>query len=121
MNKLILAALFTAMSIPAAGTDVQADLLAKEFDANPIAAERKYEDKELVVSGIIDQISKGFFGAGFLMFKTSTFLGVTADIGDDDFLATLRKGQPVALKCKGATAGTLGGVTLKDCEKYRGY
>ena len=102
-----------------AQTEITAAGLGREFDANPIAAERKYEDKALIVSGVVDRISKGVFGSGYVNLKgANQFQDIAAFFSDEDFLASLTKGQWISLKCEGATAGTFMGVSLDKCRKH---
>ncbi len=84
-----------------AETRIQAVELSRQFDANPVAAERKFKGEKLVVTGVVEQISPGIFGFGFaILMGAGMFRGVTASIDDEDLLPACGRGRPL---CSSAT------------------
>ena len=94
-----------------------ANTLFKEYDKNSVAADAKYEDKIVVVSGTIQSIGKDITDTAYLVIGGSGFLdGVqcTLPSGQEDLVASVRKGQYVTLKGK-VSGQMMGNVLVNNC------
>lgn len=98
---------------------VTAKQLFADYKANEIAADEKYKDKNLLVSGPIQSIDKDAFNT------MQVKLGVGDQFGFESVMASLddsqkskamslQKGKPIAVLCQGGTM-IIGTPTLKDC------
>jgi len=76
---------------------VTAVQLHNDYEANEIAANQKYKGKEIVISGIIIDFSKGILGHPQVRLETGLFSGVWIDLekSQGSIAATLSKGQPI--------------------------
>ncbi len=96
---------------------ISARALCNTFEENEVAANKRYMDKKIVVSGTISEISTDFTGdpeitLGFGDFEIA---GVVCEMANDDGLENLSKGQ--GIKLKGKVAGyALGFVQMEDCK-----
>lgn len=84
---------------------VTADTLQMEYQQNEVAADRKYRNNNLFISGVVASIDRGI-GENYylqLMGGSNMFLHPHANMADGltDYLAGLEKGQHVNLFCKG--------------------
>ena len=97
---------------------ISAVQLSKEYDANKVAADQKYEDKTLEVPGIIDDIGKDILGKPYIILKGKGDLlfGIQCMFNpeDENKLANLSKGQAITVKCL-MLGELIGNVILKDC------
>jgi hypothetical protein len=93
---------------------ITAEQLYKEYDANEIAADLKYKNKYLRVTGEIRDIRKGFGDAPYVNLATGVFTHqvlVTFPAGKyDNQLATYSTGTAIEVtgKCTGKTLGMVG-------------
>jgi hypothetical protein len=95
--------------------DVTAQRLLADFHANEIAADAKYRDKVLRVSGRIAQIGKDVLDQPFVAFTTSNaFDSVQAVFGSADGLGALQRGQSLTVRCRRPSL-SLGSVVLAEC------
>ncbi len=103
------------MRAATAELSVTANKIAKDFDENEVAANLKYENKIIEVTGSVGQISKDF-GDYNLMLDTSQLLtGVVCRFNGNvaEQLAVLKTGQNITIK--GRCDGMYGNVEIKDC------
>ena len=101
----------TAVPLP---IDISATQLIKEYKNNAGAADKKYKDKELSVSGVVKEIGKETSGTPFLLLTGSSAnetTGVYCTFFDnyDSILAKLHIGQDVGITgiCKGFNTNVL--------------
>ena len=91
--------------------------LFRQYEANQVAADAKYEDRILQVTGIVDSIGKDILGRIYITFKVDgeQIFSVQCFFEDrfKDEVARLKKGQKTVLigKCR----GKLGNVLLVGC------
>ena len=96
---------------------LSANTLFKEYDKNSVAADAKYEDKIVVVSGTIQSIGKDIMDTAYLVIGGSGFLdGVQCMLprGQEDLVARVSKGQYVTLKGK-VSGQIMGNVIVTNC------
>ena len=108
-----------AEKISAATPDyvLSADKLFKEYDRNSVAADAKYEDKIVKVSGTIQSIGKDIMDTAYLVIGGSGFLdGVQCMLprGQEGLIARVSKGQYVTLKGK-VSGQIMGNVIVNNC------
>jgi len=107
-------------SPPANVIKVDANAVYREYDGNEVAADTKYKDQWLDVTGTVQEIGKDAFDNSYVNFTCdsnqfmSSFHCFFSDAHKGD-LAKLTKGQQVTIrgKCAGFVIKT---VQLKDCE-----
>lgn len=101
--------------IPSVVTSAQ---LENEYSQNEVAADSKYRNKYLFITGIVKSIDRSIGENYSLALKDSgrLLLHPTAHVKAryKDFLATLSKGQKVNLFCSGASL-MMGDVSLYNC------
>lgn len=90
------------------------------YQANEVAADRKYKGELIKIQGPVLDISKGTFGEAVVSLRTSdrwSPIRCKMDFGNKGKASNLTKGDTVTIigKCKGMTIGT---VYLEDCEIY---
>lgn len=97
--------------------EISARALFEEYQNDKEAADAKYKDKVLVVTGTIESVAEGASGNPYVTMSTSSlilrvqFLFTPADRST---LSSLKKGQQA--KIRGRVYGRIGNVVLKDCE-----
>lgn len=110
-----------APSEPAA-ISISAVQLYKEYDSNGVAADKKYKDKLLAVTGAVDSIDKDILDTPYVTLRTQSFGSglYSAEVQcmfeeNHDALANLSKGQTVTIvgKCNG---NSLINVILENCQ-----
>jgi hypothetical protein len=114
---LSLAGTRTNLNAQGAPIAIAAPQLGNEFDSNEIAAEGKYKNRLLAITGIIENFRKGPFGGTYVDLSTGQmFSAVHCEFkeGYDAQLAQYRKGAKITIMgtCKGMI---LGSVMLDDC------
>lgn len=91
--------------------------LFAEYEANDIAADRKYKGKVLQMTGTVDTISRDLLDTIYVTLKAgnATFVQIQCffDDGSEDAVAKLSSGQ--SLTIRGRCDGKFGNVMLKDC------
>ena len=100
----------------AASYTLSANQLYSEYDANEVAADAKYKDRVVVVSGYIQDIGKELAGRAYVVIGGQGFLdGVQCVFteGEDSTVARLYKGQYISIK--GEVSGKGGNVILYKC------
>jgi hypothetical protein len=104
---------------------VSAAALNAAYEANEVAADERYADKTLNVSGVISSIDKDAWGKVHVimadrgLFSYGTLLGVNAAMNSDEDTAStasnLTRGQEIVVICKNVHR-IVGSVMLSDCE-----
>ena len=108
-----------AEKIAAATPDfvLSANTLYKEYERNSVAADAKYEDKIVKVSGIVQSIGKDITDTAYLVIGGTGFLdGVQCMMpgGQESAVANVREGQFVTLKGK-VSGEMMGTVIVRNC------
>ena len=108
-----------AEKISAATPDyvLSADTLFRAYDTNAVAADAKYEDKIVKVSGTIQSIGKDIMDTAYLVIGGSGFLdGVQCMLpsGQESLIARVSKGQYVTLKGK-VSGQIMGNIIVNNC------
>ena len=96
---------------------LSANKLFKEYDTNSVAADAKYEDKIVVVSGTIQSIGKDIMDTAYLVIGGTGFLdGVQCMLptGQEGLVARVSKGQYITLKGK-VSGQIMGNVIVNNC------
>lgn len=99
---------------------IEAERLVAQYEANEIAADARYKDQMLAVTGIIGDFDKGPFGGLYVVLAAESmrafFSGVRCsfDKKNEAELSRLSKGERITVtgRCDGRTLGT---VYLRDC------
>lgn len=97
-------------------TKVTATTLMKDYEANEVAADQKYKNKLLEVTGTINTIGKDLLDNPYIsLVSNNPILGVQCMFDKDKAseLASLSKGASVTLQ--GTDSGKMGNIVLKDC------
>jgi hypothetical protein len=90
-----------------------ADQLLFEYNSNEIAADNKYKDKVVLISGPLRQNGK-FMGMSYIVIGGHGFLdGVQCMFGESAGVASLSKDSQVTVK--GEVGGKKGNVLLRNC------
>ena len=86
----------------AASYKVTAVELYKEYDANSVAADQKYKDKVLEVSGKICNIGEDITGVPYIVLAGDEYgmTGVQCFFGDENVVAGLAKDQQITVNGK---------------------
>jgi hypothetical protein len=96
---------------------ISSSQLFAEYDANDIAADKKYKGQILEVSGSVGDISRDILDNIYVTLKTGEYklFSIQCFFADDfeDRAAELRPGQ--YLRIRGRCDGKFGNVMLKDC------
>ncbi len=98
---------------------VEATTLYKDYETNEVAADDKYKDKALLVTGKLQAIDKDFMNNVVLKLTTGDRFGINAvhatlEDSEKSKAAKLSKGDKVSLRCIGGTR-IMKSPTLKDC------
>jgi hypothetical protein len=93
---------------PGTTPTVTAEAVTKEFKADSAAAEKKYKDRDLIVTGTVDELAarNGFW----VRLAGTGGLRVSCDVEEDEF-QSLKKGDRVRIKGEASIFDT-GGLTL---------
>lgn len=95
--------------------EITARDLYAQFKGNEIAADQKYDGKEIIVTGVIENFTVAL-GSNSVTLATGDLLGgvqCLLDDTEDAKAASLSKGSNVRLQ--GKVSGYLLGVTMSDC------
>lgn len=100
--------------------ELTANQLYNAYNENEIAADKKYKNKKLAVTGIISEISE-IWGKVTVDLKVGgrfEFTTIKSSIDDKDVVASLRKGQKITVigTCDGLTANLY--IGLNDCKLW---
>ncbi len=97
---------------------ISAVQLNKEYDANKVAADQKYKDKIVEMSGIIDDIGKTILDKPYVIIKGKEYSPfVIQCMFDNEYknkLANLSKEQSITVKCQ-VSSELIGYIILRDC------
>ena len=95
------------------GININAPELAKQYQANEKAADTKYLNKVMEVSGTVSETDKNQDGGTMIVLETGDPIAVI-QCGMREKAITAAKGQKVVIKgfCSG---NGITGVTLTDC------
>ena len=83
------------------------------YDENEISADQQYEDQDLIVTGVINDIGKDIFDTAFVQLDTGNmfqYVKCMFDSSNEDALATLSQGQSIRIK------GTCNGMQITDVQ-----
>ena len=96
--------------------------LAREYDANEVAADMKYKRKRVLVAGTVSSINKDILNSPFvtLVGYEASDLNASFSRSDAGTLASLKKGQSVSFVCD-ASGLSVGDVMLTDCSTFGTY
>lgn len=93
--------------------------LSEEYNANKIAADQKYKDRILEVSGVINSIDKDILNTPYITLRGQEFslFGVQCmfDKSQEDKLAKLIKGQSITITGK-VSGELIGNIILRNCD-----
>ena len=108
-----------AKNVANAPTDyvISANDLFAAYDNNSVAADAKYEDKIVKVSGYIQSIGKDITDTAYLVIGGKGFLdGVQCMLpeGQESLVGSVSKGQYVTLKGK-VSGQVVGNVLVRNC------
>lgn len=96
---------------------VQAERLFLDYQRNEVAADQKYRDKHLLVTGIVTSVNKDFTDKVYLTLGTSNmFMDVHANLEPSEVAhaGELSKGEEVTVLCSGGMM-MVGSPMLHDC------
>jgi hypothetical protein len=99
--------------------EVEITSFISEFDENQLAAEERYEDKQVKLSGYIKNISEDITGSPFLSINPNRdeyYFGTNIQcmFKEKSELTSLKNGQGVSFVGK-VSSQSLGIIILKDC------
>lgn len=98
--------------------EVDYKTLWKDYDANPINADKKYRDKKLILTGVVAEIDRDIAQSPYITFDVDQhgLQSIKMSFDDDEPVAKLKKGQTVTVKgiCGGTFTSTL--IVLRHCE-----
>ena len=101
--------------------EVTAIKLSEEYDANKVAADAKYKDKRLKVTGIIDGIGKDILDDPYVTLEgmPNRLFGVQCMFSKskEQELINLKKGQEITLTGK-MSGEMIGNVVLRECDFF---
>ena len=95
---------------------VSARRLWAEYDENGVAADQKYKDKIIEVTGVVDTIDKDITDTIYIKLKTGQYSSMAycyLAAKHTNEAASLRKGQTITLR--GKCDGKLMGINLRGC------
>lgn len=109
--------IFTSQSTLASPIEITAKQLAREYQRNEARADKKYLDKELLITGMVDSIPDPL---SIILSSGELFsFGIEAEINESelDKLLKLNKGDYISLLCIGDGSGEfMISAQLKSCE-----
>lgn len=92
---------------------VSATQYYKDYESNELAADQKYENQKLEITGEVDAVEKSF-GSLYVKLKGTEFLGtVSCKLEDESGAASLSKGNMVTLV--GLGDGKMGFPRVRNC------
>jgi hypothetical protein len=94
----------------------------KDYEGNEAAADKRYKDKEFIVSGKVKEVKKDFFGYIYAIIEVGGYK-VRCDLPDKDYAASIEIGTNVTLIgiCDGMGAGQSLGISsaiMRKCKPY---
>ena len=108
----------SATSQPVEAIKVAALQLSSDYKDNEIAADAKYKNKLIEVTGIVDSIGKDILDTPYISLQSYEYAIIDHvqcmfSKSQEPELATVSKGQRIVLK--GTVSGKLGNVLVKGC------
>lgn len=97
--------------------EMYADSLYAEYEQNEVAADNKYKNNTVIVTGSIQDIGKDILDTPYVIVGGKGFLdGVQCMFGKKDLgeIGRLKKDAPV--KIQGKVSGKMGNVLLQNCK-----
>lgn len=104
---------------PEVALTVTASKLTADYKDNEVAADAKYKDKLLEISGTVDTIGKDVLDTPYISFQTDNQYEIINRIqcmfGKNDIaaLSSVTKGQKITLR--GTGGGKLGNIVVNGC------
>jgi len=101
---------------------ISAQKLYADYEANEVAADKKYKGKILVVIGEIDDIGKDITDTIYITLKGNKYFGSIQCFfskDNEDEIVNLSKGNYVAVK--GKCDGKFMNILLRGCTLYQVY
>jgi hypothetical protein len=96
--------------------DVTAAELFEAYEANEVAADARFKDKTLEVTGLVEGIDKDFLDNAVVKLRTKNqFMSVMAYGVPMGVAGALVKGQSVTFTCRGA-GRTIGSPVVRGCK-----
>lgn len=100
---------------------VDADTIQKEYEKNEVSADMKYQNKNIIVKGIVKQVRKDMFGNLVVDLKggTNPYLPPSAQINKDyiNWVSRLNKGEKIDIVCQNSKF-VVSMVNLGKCSPY---
>lgn len=97
---------------------ISASQLISEYTNNEVAADQKYQNYNLEISGVVQSISKNLFNDPYIVIapNTQTFNGIQCSFNQDQEggLATLNTGQNITVEGIG-NGYMLNSVMVNNC------
>ena len=98
---------------------VTAMQIINDYKDNGVAADAKYKNKLVEVSGVVDTIDKDILDTPYIALESYEYAIVDRiqcmfSKSDEVQLATVAKGQQITLR--GNVEGKLGNVIIRDCQ-----
>lgn len=100
---------------PTAPVVIRVTSMGDDFEANQIAAERKWGGQFIQFTAPVSNINSYGVSFGNVTSKFS-FTQVSCDLKDEDVLATLTKGKPATVRGVVGKDQILGVISLKQCQ-----
>ncbi len=99
--------------------EITPEELYASYNSNEVAADEKYKNKKLAITGVISDIGKDILNDPYISFKIDYLQSVTCYFSKDEIkkIAKLNKGETITVigKCGGLI---LTNVIIKDCVIY---
>lgn len=98
--------LLCSVNALAGPTKVSLATLSAAYNKNTLSADKKFKNKQLIITSAVTEISTDFLGNGVLSFSTGAFdiMPITATLKEEsnEKASTLSSGDIVTLECTGA-------------------
>lgn len=105
---------------PVEAVKVSAIQMSADYKENEVAADAKYKNKTVEISGSVDTIGKDILDTPYIAFQTANQYEILDRVqcmfsrSDEVELAAVAKGQKITLR--GEVSGKLGNIIVKSCE-----
>lgn len=101
---------------------VDATKYQSDYDANEIAADKRYRGRKILLVGTIRSIEKDFMERGYLTLGADSLLGVRAQLSDRGMAGaeSLRAGSRIYLVCDSGER-IIGTATADNCQRFSQY
>lgn len=110
----------SATQTPVEAIKVTASALSSAYKANEVAADAKYKDRLVEISGLVDTIGKDVMDTPYISFAGDSqydminLVQCMFSSSDEATLANVSKGQHIVLQ--GTVSGKLGNIVVKGCK-----